>query len=148
RNGCEIEMTRGVRAMGFLRTGQLWVERAGGIELWEIDTERIVAREPTLILRGTRARRFLELSDGLAILTDDRRVIWTDGRTERVILASPDVERLNDVVEDASGNLWLATDGGLVAIRRQGVTLFSAHSDLKPPLLRTLVRDPNGQLHA
>jgi signal transduction histidine kinase/ligand-binding sensor domain-containing protein len=148
RDGCEIELPRGTRQIGFLRNGQLWLERRSGIELWHIDAENGIAGDPTVLLKGLRPRRIVEASDGLTIVTEDRQVMWTDGRTERIVFTSSELQRLNDIAEDATGNLWLATDGGLVAIRRQGVSLFSAHRDLKPPLLRTLVRDPTGRPYA
>ena len=144
RADCDTASPRGVRSLTFGRDGRLWLVREDAVELWRLDA-RGLAGQPERIGAGWMPRRIITASDGMLVVTEDRRVLWTDTRTERVLFASPEAPpRLNDILEDPSGNLWMATNGGLVAIRRQGVTLFSNHRQLRSPYLRTLVEATGG----
>jgi signal transduction histidine kinase/ligand-binding sensor domain-containing protein len=141
---CHAASAGAVRSLVLGRDGRLRLVRADGIELWQLDAAGELVGAPETIRRDWTPRRIADASNGTLILSDDRRLIWTDTRTERVLFTS-EVSRLNDIVEDSSGNLWMATYGGLVAIRRQGVTLFSAHRNLRQPYLRRLVRTGSGR---
>jgi signal transduction histidine kinase/ligand-binding sensor domain-containing protein len=142
--GCHAASPGAVRWLVLGRDGRLRLVRGDGIELWQLDAAGQPVGPPEAIRGDWKPRRIADASNGTLILTDDGRLIWTDARTERVLFTS-EVFRLHDIVEDSSGNLWMATDGGLVGIRRQGVTLFSAHRDLRQPYLRTLVRAGSGR---
>ena len=136
--GCRATASPGsVRFIDMSPDGRLRLGRAAGIEIWTLDAAGLTVEPPETIRGDWRPRRIGNASDGLLVLSDDQRLIWTDTRTERILFTS-DGHNLNDIVEDAAGNLWVATYGGLVAIRRQGVTLFSAHRALRPPQLRRL----------
>jgi signal transduction histidine kinase/ligand-binding sensor domain-containing protein len=138
-----------VRTRGILLVaeGYFWIAGDEDIELWRMDVPSTPASRQRVIAKGTRVRRLLKASDGVFALTDDRRVVAIrEGRIDAVFMTAA-ASRFNDLIEDASHNLWLATNGGLIAIQRQGVTLFSAPG-LRPPLLRTLRKDQAGQVYA
>jgi signal transduction histidine kinase/ligand-binding sensor domain-containing protein len=141
--GCHAASAGAVRSLVLGRDGRLRLVRADGIELWQLDAAGQPVGPPETIRGDWKPRRIADASNGTLILSDDSRLIWTDTRTERVLLTS-EVFRLNDIVEDSSGNLWMSSYGGLVAIRRQGVTLFSAHRHLRQPYLLTLERAGSG----
>jgi signal transduction histidine kinase/ligand-binding sensor domain-containing protein len=136
---CDAEAS-GVRFLAPDSNGHLWAVRGTGVERWELDDHGLVVRRLALGGSDWQARRMIRTSGGMLMITEDRRIVATDGRTEQVLYASPDASRLNDIEEDASGNLWVATNAGLMAIRRQGVTLFTSHRDLREPYLGALVR--------
>ena len=140
---CRIVSPRGVRWLAFGPDERPWLVRADGIEVLENDdggsTHTIGAQwTPRRAVRG---------SDGMLVIGDDRRIIWTDGRSERLLSASTALSRVNDILEDQTGNLWMAANEGLVGIRRQGITLFP-QPQLRAPQLLTLARQRNGRPYA
>jgi signal transduction histidine kinase/ligand-binding sensor domain-containing protein len=145
---CYRESSRGVRHFIPGLNGTLGMVRLDGVELWPVDSEGLLAGPPEVIGKGWRPRWVAPASDGLLVIGEDRRIIWSDTRTERVLFAAAEFSRVNHLLEDAAGNVWVGTNGGLLAIRRQGVTLFSSHPGLRQPVLRTLARTATGDPYA
>ena len=140
---CRVISPRGVRGLAFGPDERPWLVRADGIEVLENEdggTARTIGSQwiPRRVVRGV---------DGMLVIAEDRRIIWTDGRSERLLSASAGLSRVNDILEDLTGNLWMATNEGLVGIRRQGVTLF-AQPQLRAPQLLSLAQQPNGHPYA
>jgi signal transduction histidine kinase/ligand-binding sensor domain-containing protein len=152
---CDRSSARCVRGpQGRARTlllddrGRLWIGRDNGIERWQLDAGANMVGQPEMLGAGWRVRRMFPGSDGVLIATDDRRIVSINDRTARVLFTSSDAQAINDVVEDAARNLWVGTTSGLVGVRRQGVTLFSAHQRLRPPHLLTVRSDSRGHPYA
>jgi ligand-binding sensor domain-containing protein len=107
------------RALLLGENGRLWIAGDEDLEAWSIDAARTPGGRPEVTLKGSRLRRMLKVPEGILGITEDRRLITFDGSALQVLYTSNDASRLNDVIVDESRNLWLATNGGLVAIRRQ-----------------------------
>jgi len=121
--GCRLVSPGGVRSFAVAPDGRAWLVRSDGIEV--LPDENATAAGAETIGSRWDPRWVVRASDGMLVIAGDRRVIWSDGRSERTLYVSPDGARLIDILEDSAGNLWAATSAGLVGIRRQGVTLFS-----------------------
>ena len=134
-----------VRSLLVDRESRVWMARDRGVERWSLNASGSLTGEPDRFLENVQARRIAEGSDGALVVTEERQVISIAGGTVRVLFTSADALRLNDIVEDQARNLWVATTSGLVGIRRQGVTLFSAHAQLRPPHLLSLRTDAKGR---
>jgi signal transduction histidine kinase/ligand-binding sensor domain-containing protein len=141
---CRREASGAVRSLMFDRDGRFWIMRPDRIEVWRIGRNAVAEGAPEIVGATWTPRRMVIVSDGMLVVTDDRKLIWTNIVTSRVLFDSQQASRLNDVSEDSSGNIWLATNTGLLSIRRQGVTLFSEHAQLRQPHLRSLGRSSAG----
>lgn len=129
---------RGVRSLAFARDGRPWLAGGDGVEV--LADENATSAPAETIGPRWDARLVVRGLDGMLVITGDRRVIWSDGRSERTLYVSPDGARLIDILEDSAGNLWAGTSAGLVGIRRQGVTLFSQPHLRTPALLSWAAR--------
>ena len=126
------------------RRNRLWIANQTGIERRMLG-ENSVLGQPEFLAAGLQVRRMFLGSETVLVTTADRRVISIDEPGARVLFTATDALFVNDVIEDASGNVWVATTAGLVGIRRQGITLFSTHQRLRPPHLLGLRRGAGGQ---
>jgi len=145
RDACAAASAGRVRSLLVDRQGHVWIARERGIERWALDGTGALTGKPERFLETIQIRRVAGASDGVLVLTEDRRVLSIVGGTVRILFTVADTQRLNDIVEDQAQNLWVATTSGLVGIRRQGVTLFSAHVRLRPPHLMSLRIDGQRQ---
>jgi signal transduction histidine kinase/ligand-binding sensor domain-containing protein len=136
------------RALLLMADGYFWVARDDDIELWRMDVPSTPASRQRVVAKGVKPRRLLKASDGIFAITDNRQVVAIRDGSLEVVFMTAAASRFNDLIEDASHNLWVATNGGLIAIQRQGVTLFSTHPGLRQPLLRTVRRDQAGRVYA
>ena len=145
RDACVAASAGRVRGLLVDRQRHIWIARERGIQRWTLDGTGSLSGKPELYLETIQVRKVTDTSDGVLVLTEDRRVISIVGGAVRILFAVADTQRLNDIVEDQAQNLWVATTSGLVGIRRQGVTLFSAHARLRPPHLMSLRIDGQRQ---
>ena len=145
RHACTTAVSGMVRGLLVDPQNHLWIARDRGVERWALDAAGALTGEPERFIQRIQVRRIAEASDGALVVSEDRQVISITGGTARILFTLADTQRLNDIVEDQARNLWVATTSGLVGIRRQGVTLFSAHARLRPPHLLSLRRDANQQ---
>ena len=142
---CTLGRVGRVRSMLIDRQRRVWIARERGVERWSLDADGSLTGAPQTFINEIEGRRLAAGFDGALLTTEDRQVISIAGDTARVLFTLTDVLRVNDIVEDQSRNLWLATTSGLVGIRRQGVTLFSAYPRLAPPHLLSLRTDAKGR---
>jgi signal transduction histidine kinase len=129
------------------RDGRLWTGTDDGIQIWRLDADGGTAGPPQRIGTGWRITRLVHSSNAVLAGTDDGRVTVIEGGSVRVLFRSAELLRTSDIAEDAAGTLWVGTTRGLTAVRRQGITLFSAAHGLRQPLLRALRRDPKGRVY-
>jgi signal transduction histidine kinase/streptogramin lyase len=126
---------------------RLWTGTDDGIQIWRLDAGGGTADSPVRIGTGWRITRLVLSSNAVLTGTDDGQVIAVDGGTARLLFRSAEIPRTSDIFEDAAGTLWVGTSRGLTAVRRQGITLFSAQHGLRQPVLRSLRRDPNRKVY-
>lgn len=150
--GAAPACTRGplIGALSMLidRSRQLWTAGASGVHVFRTDGTATSTPVRTVAV-GARVRRLIAGSDGTMVAAiEDGRVLAIDGTRERVLFASSDAARIHDLAEDGARNLWVATNLGLVGIRRQGVTFFSSRHGLQSPHVEMLRADAGGRIYA
>lgn len=140
-----------INAVDRARNGFLWLGtdlgliRFDGDRFWALDTNRFP----------------VSIEDRVnCLLTDRRGMVWAgtmqgallvgDGRGFKIVeLPSPRPGPLNSMVEDAAGDLWLATGGAGVAIRQKGVWRMSGTTNGLPSNdVRQIVLDSTGRVWA
>ena len=130
------------------RDRRLWIGGERGIQVWTLDGANLTGSAERLA-DNFRVRSLIEDSrGGVLATTSDGRLIGIRDRTIRVLFQSASVGQLNKIFEDSAGNLWLMASDGLVALRRQGVTLFSTRQGLQEPNIRHVFSDASGRLYA
>ena len=130
------------------RDRRLWIGVEHGVDVWTLDGAKLAAG-PERVADGWRMTSLIEDSRGGVLgTTYNGRLIGIRGRTSRVLFQSEQVALINSVMEDSAGNLWLATSSGLMALRRQGVSLFSTLHGLREMGVRTVLDDASGRLYA
>lgn len=133
-----------VRGLSFDTAGNLWEGGTGGVA----------------ILNGTRKVKILSPKAGLPSneVTTVKRgpdgVMWV-GTDKGVVRFAKDFshslrfsrrwlldDRINDIAFDDEGNAWIATAGGVSAIKRRKMTLGSKADYFYDVLMRRHIRDP------
>ncbi len=135
-------------ALLITRDRRLWIGGERGIQVWTLDGTRL-APGPERLAESWRTSSLIEDSRGDVLATTyDGRLIGIRDRTSRILFQSETTAQINSVMEDSAANLWLMTGSGLLALRRQGVTLFSTRHGLREPGVRNVLADEAGHLYA
>lgn len=90
-------------------------------------------------------RHIFEDSSGSVWIASSRRGLFrfADGRVERVVTPSSSV---SFVTEDREGNLWAATDSGVVQLREKAFQLFNVASGLREESVSAISEDAHGHI--
>jgi signal transduction histidine kinase/ligand-binding sensor domain-containing protein len=154
--GCPLDTATGcirgpsgrVRALLLPRDGRLWIGTDQGVRAWRLAASGVLADQPEVIGSTWRVTRLVSTSTDLLVGTEDGRVISLAGGVARVLFTPAAGDRINAILEDRSGNVWIATRRSLFVVVRQGVTLYSNRPGLQPSLVIALRRDPGGRVYA
>jgi signal transduction histidine kinase/ligand-binding sensor domain-containing protein len=136
-----------VRALQLDGEHRLWAGTDNGVSVWRVSAAGVLEAAPEVLVPRSGVSRLLAASTGMLAGTEDGRVIDLRAAAPEVLFRSPDGTRINDLVEDAARNIWIATRTALVVLRRQGVTLFTADRGLKHPTVWGMRRAVDGRVY-
>jgi ligand-binding sensor domain-containing protein/two-component sensor histidine kinase len=125
---------------------RLWVGTRNGLSVWTLkDGAPFGAPQP---IGDWNVLRLARTSDGGVLVgtEDGRAVLAQNGRAE--VIFETATSPIYDLTEDAAQNIWVATKRGLLAIRRQGVRLFTFRHGLQQPYVGGLFRDAHSRVYA
>jgi signal transduction histidine kinase len=127
------------------KDGSIWVCTATA--LLQIEHGRLVPVCETVPWGNefNAIRHVFEDSSGSVWIASSRRGLFrfADGRVERVVTPSSSV---SFVTEDREGNLWAATDSGVVQLRGKAFQLFNVASGLREESVSAISEDAHGRV--
>jgi len=134
-----------VKGLAFSPSGHLWVGGLGGVSIRN-ETKRLGQKLPQNGLPHAEVNTVRQSPDGkmwvgtaYGISRFDEKSDEYSVRHSRRWLLSDDVR---DIAFDAAGNAWIATAGGVSAIKRRTMTLAEKAEFFYDKLIRRHVREP------
>jgi signal transduction histidine kinase/ligand-binding sensor domain-containing protein len=141
---CELVLPEAATTLLVDGEERLWIGTGDGLKVWRL--ENGVPTGDAREMGGGAIARIASASDGSILVAGQAGHTMAIRNGEVRVLFDPSTStELHDVIDDAAGNIWLASRQGLVSVRRQGVSLFSTHHGLQQPDVRAVISDRHGR---
>jgi len=129
--------------IAYAKDGSLWIGGLGGVTVYKND-KRVRSFTPTEGLPAISVKCVAQSPDGQMWVGTDRGIARYDGRNwsirhSRRWLLSDDVR---DIAFDSQGTAWIATSGGVSAIKRRSMKLAEKADYFLDVCLARHVREP------
>lgn len=151
RNGqeksCTQILTQVATAMLFDQENRLWTGGGDGVKAWSL-RNGTPADGPKEFGGGSILRMFMASDGSIFVATRGGRALAITPGGTSVLFETATPAPVMDIMEDAARNVWLGTRGGLVCVRRQGVSLYSARHGLRDLYVHAIFRDLRGHEYA
>jgi streptogramin lyase len=133
-----------VRGIAVDRRGNFWFGGLGGVTVLKPSGETIKLR-PENGIPSIQVNCVELAPDGSIWIGTDVGIVRYRGFDKHTLLFSRRWlldDRVTDIAFDQEGTAWVATDGGVSAIRRKSMTLLSKQNYFYDVLMRRHIRDP------